>query len=94
MTSYGYQLTVYTDHAALLHLFKGKNLSGRLARWFVVVDEFNPTIKYLPDKANETADALSRTVTVACVRNNYFYQEKNFLLPSVKTLYGLLWYMP
>ncbi len=29
---YVYQLTVYNDHAALLHLLKGKNLSGHFAR--------------------------------------------------------------
>lgn len=29
---YGYDITVYTDHTAVTHLLKGKNLSGRLAR--------------------------------------------------------------
>ncbi len=28
----GYSITVFTDHAAVTNLFKGRNLSGRLAR--------------------------------------------------------------
>ncbi len=28
---YGYEITVYTGHQAVKDLFKGKNLSGRLA---------------------------------------------------------------
>ncbi len=29
---YGYDITVYTDHEAVKDLFKGKNLTDRLAR--------------------------------------------------------------
>ena len=64
---YKYPVTVYTDHSAVLQLLKEKNLSGRLARWFLTIEEFNPIIKYLPDKAN-VADALSRNVPVVMVQ--------------------------
>ncbi len=42
---YGYPITVYTDHSAVTQLFSGKNLSGRLARWYLTVMQLGPTIK-------------------------------------------------
>ncbi len=47
---YGYSITVYTDHSAATELFNGKNLSGRLARWFLPIEEFNPVLKYIPPR--------------------------------------------
>ena len=59
---YGYDINVKTDHQALLHLFAGKNLTGRLARWFLTIQDFMPNFEYIKGKTNVAADALSRHV--------------------------------
>ncbi len=64
---YGYPVTVYTDHSAILQLFSRKNLNGRFVRWSLTVQKFEPTIKYLPGKANTIDDTLSRNILVAAV---------------------------
>ncbi len=45
---FDYPITVYTDHTAVMQLFLGKKLTGHLARWYLTIQQFEPTFKYLP----------------------------------------------
>ncbi len=65
--SLGYKIHVHTDHYAVTETFKGNNFTGQFARWYLTIQEFNPTISYIPGKANSAADVLSRPVaTILC----------------------------
>jgi hypothetical protein len=57
---FGQQCTVYTDHAALTYLLGSNDLSGRLVRWSLYLQQFDLTMLHRPGKANGNADALSR----------------------------------
>ena len=63
---FGYT-SVYTGHAAVTELFIGRNLTGKLARWYLTIREFNPTFKHVTGRANVMADAFCRNVPVGAV---------------------------
>ncbi len=60
----GYRIIVFITHTAVTKLFKGRNLTGRPAHWYLTIQEFNPSFKYLPGPANVMTDSLFRNVGV------------------------------
>lgn len=56
----GTEITLYTDHSALTWLFKQKDLSGRLARWILSIQQYHMKVKHVKGKNNVVADAISR----------------------------------
>ncbi len=58
-TVLGYPIKVGTDHTAIQHLFKYKNLRGRLARWFMTLQNYEVKFEYIPGRKYTAADAIS-----------------------------------
>ncbi|XP_043263107.1 uncharacterized protein LOC122403574 [Colletes gigas] len=56
----GSEVRIMTDHQPLRWLMTLKTPSGRLARWALLLQEFNIQIDYCPGKSNYVADYLSR----------------------------------
>ena len=55
-----YPFTFYVDHDALKYLINKPDLSGRLARWVLLLLEFNFTVVVRLGKSHGNADHLSR----------------------------------
>ena len=56
----GRKFQVLTDHRPLQWLMTVKEPTGRLARWALLLQEFDIEITYRPGKTNQNADCLSR----------------------------------
>ncbi len=59
---HGYDIKVRTDHAAVVELFNAKSLTGKLARWSLVVQDFGPEFAHVPGAVNHVVDSLSRYI--------------------------------
>jgi hypothetical protein len=56
----GHDFTLYTDNSALKFMFNKNEITGRLARWVMQLQEYRFTAVHLPGKKNVVADVLSR----------------------------------
>ena len=52
----GYPIFVHTDHATIKYLMNKPTIIGRLARWLLLLQEFDITIIDKPRKENMVAD--------------------------------------
>ena len=53
-------MLVYTDHSALIHLLKGDDAHGKIARWQQKLSEFDMKYVHIPGSQKAIADGLSR----------------------------------
>ena len=51
---------VHTDHRPLVWLLTTSNANSRIARWQLLVAEFDIKVECIPGKENKVADCLSR----------------------------------
>ena len=56
----GKKFTFHIDHAALLYLVSKQALTGKLARWMLLLQEFEFDIQHRPGTQHAVADYLSR----------------------------------
>lgn len=63
----GYKFKICTDHAPLLWLFRQQNLTGRLARWVMKLQQYDFEMVFKKGRENVVADALSRIPEVNLV---------------------------
>ena len=56
----GRKFTFHVDHSTLLYLVNKQALTGRLARWMLLLQEFDFQIYHRPGVQHAVADYLSR----------------------------------
>ena len=66
---FGTQFVVFSDHRPLKGIKVTKDITGRLARMILKLQEFDFEISYTPGRENGVADALSREPLAGCQRN-------------------------
>ena len=54
-------IVFFVDHMAIKYLVNKAELSGRLARWVLLLEEFDYTVEYKPGRMHLQADHLTRS---------------------------------
>ena len=82
----------FVDHMALKYLVNKPDLSGRLARWILLLTEFDYTVQYKPGKMNLQADHLSRlsTETGSEEMDDEFLDGRLFAVQKVPSWYSYI----
>ena len=57
-----FKIRCLTDHRTLESLTNSKEVAGRMARWAMIMSEYNYRVEYIPGSSNTAADALSRLI--------------------------------
>ncbi len=58
---------MYTDHAAVTELLKGKKLTGKFARWHLTILKFSLKLRFIQGRSNVVLGTLSRNAQVGAV---------------------------
>ena len=58
----GRKFILMSDHSGFRYLFDQPNMNFRKDRWLATLNEFDFEIRYIKEKDNRVADALSRRV--------------------------------
>ena len=82
----------FVDHMALRYLVNKPDLSGRLARWILLLIEFDYTIQYKPRKMNLQVDHLSRLSTETRIEemDDEFLDGRLFAVQKVPLWYSYI----
>jgi len=74
---WGKRFKIITDHRPLVWLFHVSDMNSRLARWRILLQEFEYEIIYKPGSENGNADALSRINLIKNKENMTFEEFMN-----------------
>ena len=61
---------IWMDHENLKYFQEPHKLNGRQARWYLKLQDYNFTLRHIPEKTNTKADILSRKDQVNTKENN------------------------